>query len=376
MNRPTMRFRDSALLFAALFTLLNVTDLRAAGLEPVRISADGGTFELAGSGRPFRIWGVNYDHDTHGENGRLLEDYWVDEWSAVTEDFREIRDLGANIVRIHLQFGRFMDSPTDANPAALGQLNKLVDLAEETGLYLDLTGLGCYHKQDVPAWYDGLPEAGRWDAQAEFWKAVARTCRGRAAVFCYDLMNEPIIGGNESGGWLAGELGGKHFVQRLALDKGNRDSKEIAQAWAKKLTTAIREVDPDRLITVGVIPWATVWPNAKPLFYSPEVAQYLDFVSVHFYPKEGEVGKALNALTVYDIGKPLVIEEMFPLNCSIEEMDGFIRGSQEIAEGWISFYWGKTRSEYRSAEAPTITDTLLADWLEYFSEHAPKFRSP
>ena len=31
-------------------------------------------------------------------------------------------------------------------------------------------------------------------------------------------MNEPIIGGDTSEGWLAGELGGNHFVQRLTLD--------------------------------------------------------------------------------------------------------------------------------------------------------------
>ena len=49
-------------------------------LEPVRISADGRGFILATSGQPFRVWGVNYDHDASGDNGRLLEDYWTDEW--------------------------------------------------------------------------------------------------------------------------------------------------------------------------------------------------------------------------------------------------------------------------------------------------------
>jgi hypothetical protein len=29
------------------------------------------------------VWGVNYDHDSKGENGRLLEDYWSDEWETV-----------------------------------------------------------------------------------------------------------------------------------------------------------------------------------------------------------------------------------------------------------------------------------------------------
>ena len=42
------------------------------------------------------------------------------------------------------------------------------------------------------------------------------------------------------------------------------------------------------MITVGVIPWAQVFKGAKPLFYSPEVGGPLDFVSVHFYPEEGQ----------------------------------------------------------------------------------------
>ena len=45
-----------------------------------------------------------------------------------------------------------------------------------TRLYLDLTGLGCYHKKDVPAWYDKLAEKDRWDGQARFWEAVAGRC--------------------------------------------------------------------------------------------------------------------------------------------------------------------------------------------------------
>ena len=39
---------------------------------------------------------------------------------------------------------------------------------EQTGLRLDVTGLGCYHRRDVPAWYDGLNEERRWAAQARW----------------------------------------------------------------------------------------------------------------------------------------------------------------------------------------------------------------
>ena len=61
-----------------------------------------------------------------------------------------MKQLGANVVRIHLQLGKFMDGPDKPNEKALDRLGKLVALAERTRLYLDLTGLGCYHKKDVP----------------------------------------------------------------------------------------------------------------------------------------------------------------------------------------------------------------------------------
>jgi endo-1,4-beta-mannosidase len=268
----------------------------------------------------------------------LLEDYWEEEWATVRSDFQEMKELGANVVRIHLQLGKFMNAADAANEQSIAQLRRLVALAEEMGLYLDLTGLGCYHKADTPAWYDAMDEAARWDVQARFWSAVAKACRDSPAVFCYDLMNEPIIDGKRDEGWVGGELGGKCFVQRLTLEPGERTPIEIAKAWVDRLTAAIRVEDRRHLITVGVIPWAHVWPSAKPIFYSPEVRGALDFVSIHLYPGRGEVDKALTALAVYDIGKPLVVEETFPLSCSLEELDGFLKRSKSRVEGYASFY--------------------------------------
>jgi len=338
-------------------------------IEWMTVSSDHSHFVSATTGRRFTIWGLNYDRD---DSGRLLEDYWEHEWATVAEDFAEMKALGANLVRIHLQLAKFMDSPERTNAANLARLGKLLRLAEETGLYLDLTGLGCYHKQDVPEWYDTLDEAGRWGVQARFWQAVAEVCRESPAVFCYDLMNEPVVGGGKgSKEWLPGEpLGGKYFVQRITNDARGRTDIQIAKEWIAKLTTAIRTVDNRHMITVGVIPWAQIFKGAKPIFYSPEACGPLDFTSVHFYPKKGDVEGSLAALKVYAVGKPIVIEEIFPLGCSIEETGKFIDGSRGIAEGWVSFYWGKTIEENeRTGDAK---GALIAAWLRYFRDHTPK----
>jgi hypothetical protein len=223
----------------------------ATPLERIYVSKDGTGF-ITASGTPFTAWGVNYDHD---QSNRLIEEYWVGEWSTVVEDFKEIKELGANAVRIHLQLSAFMDAPDQPNTANLNQLKQLVQLAEETGLYLDLTGLGCYKKQQVPAWYSALNEKERWAVQCRFWQAIAKACSDSNAIFCYDLMNEPIIGGSgDPTDWIPGEFGGFHFVQRLTLDSAGRSQKQIAQAWVKQMTAAIREQDPHHMITVGVIP--------------------------------------------------------------------------------------------------------------------------
>ena len=76
------------------------------------------------------------------------------------------------------------------------------------------------------------------------------------------------------------------------------------------------------------------------------MAGSLDFVSVHFYPRKGDIKNALKVLGVYDIGKPLVVEEMYPLLCSQDELNAFIDGSRKIAEGWVSFYWGESIDDY------------------------------
>lgn len=280
------RLLTLALGLASLTARAGDEPARSPALPRIGLSADGKHLVRADTGARFVPWGVNYDHDGQG---RLIEDYWHTAWPTVEADFAEIKALGGNIVRVHLQLGRFLDAPDRPNRRNLERLAQLIDLARRNGLYLDLTGLACYHKGDVPAWYDGLDEAARWAAQATFWRAVAGVARDQAAVFCYDLMNEPILtGGDQQDQWLPGPpLDGKHFVQRITRDAKGRDEPAIARAWIKTLTDAIRSVDRATLITVGEIPWSQPFPGYQPLLHRPDVGASLDFASIHFYPRQG-----------------------------------------------------------------------------------------
>ncbi len=305
------------------------------------------------------------------------------------EDFREMEELGANVVRVHLQVAPFLkehgleghslEGPCRPHPPSLERLARLLELAERRRLRLDITGLGCYRKSDVPAWYDRSSEEERWAAQACFWEAVAAVCAGSPAVFCYDLMNEPVspAGRRQPGDWLGPPFGGPEgycYVQMISLDQAGRRRAEIARAWIRRLSEAIRRRDKTHPITVGLVDWSLERPGLTSGFAPAAVAPDLDFLSVHVYPQAGKVGEALETLKGFAAGKPVVIEETFPLSCPREEFRRFLRESKAVAGGWIGFYWGRTLEECRRSTA--IGDKLQEGWLEVFLEEGDGFRGP
>lgn len=356
-----------ALFTLTLVMLLSAFATHSSALEAVRVSDDGRGFVLNEAGTPFRVWGVNYDHDA---GGRLLEDYWYDSWPTVEADLGEIKALGANVVRVHLQFGRFMNSAGEPNSRVLAKLAQLLGLAERLGLYLDLTGLGCYHKADVPPWYDQLSEPQRWQAQATFWEAIAKTCARSPAIFCYDLMNEPVVPGEgKRDDWLGPAFAGKHFVQFITRDLAGRERPEVARRWIETLVAAIRRHDQQHLITVGLVDWSLDRPGLTSGFVPRKVAEPLDFIAVHLYPERGKLAAASETLTGFQIGKPVVVEETFPLKCTAAELTTFIRENNDVA-GWISFYWGQSAAECRATN--TISGAITAEWLELFEQLKPE----
>jgi hypothetical protein len=323
-------------------------------------TTQGRAFVLEAGGQPFIPWGFNYDRDY---KMRLIEEYWETEWPTVESDFKEMKKLGANVVRVHLQFAKFMKGPGKPNENSLNQLKKLTKLAEETGLYLDLTGLACYRLKDVPAWYDRMSEAQRWEQQVLFWGAVAEACKDSPAVLVYDLVNEPVIADKKVDHWVdPHDLSGFTYVQFIARDPKGRKREEVARQWVRKMTAAIGKHDPGRMITVGMLP-------ATGTGFDPKVlAKELSYISVHIYPDAKKPNEAMDVLRQFNVGKPVVIEEIFPLAAGAEQVGEFIKQSRQrrLAAGWIGFYWGQTPAELR--ESKEIKDAFTLAWLESFEK--------
>ena len=331
------------------------------GVEPLpHVVVDGSTgFFATEEGSTFIPWGYNYTTD---RASLLIEDRWDNEaeWDIITEDFAEMKAYGANTVRIHLQFHEFMRDPRTPDPEALSNLARLLEVAEETGVYLDVTGLAAYRKEDQPAWYDTLDESARWAAQTVFWEAVATTLAHSDNVFAYNLMNEPVVLSTPQIEWLPGDgFGGFHFVQSLTRDLGSRSQVDVFNQWIAMQAEAVRRGDPRHLVTVGFLPLGDL----------NRFEGSLDFLSTHIYPEMGNVNAAVDYTLGNIGGKPLLIEEIGPVRAGRDDLLSYMDQVNQSVAGFLGHYMGLTASEL--ASQGTIGAALQREFLIAFSARSP-----
>ncbi|MEP0844775.1 MAG: cellulase family glycosylhydrolase [Phycisphaerae bacterium] len=347
----------------------------AAPLEAIEVAPQGRSFVMRPSGRAFVPWGFNYP-----AGDRFHQEDWYPA-DKLEGDFQEMKRLGANLVRVHLEVAYYLDDPGRPSRRGLEQLDRLLAVAEKTGLYLDVTGLACYRPQDAMPWYDNLDESRRWAVQERFWTTVAERCAPSRAVFCYDLMNEPVVAAQPrpAAKWYSGHLfGGCDFVQYINLDPAGRPRHEIATAWIRRLSAAIRGRDPRRLITVGLLPSTPAWGHFSG-FPPDKIAPDLDFIAVHVYPEKGRVEQALATTRGFAVGKPLLIEETYALTCSTAELKDYVLASSEVACGWIGHYGGERLEELEArvrAGRADVRQALVCDWLKFFREMSEQVQAP
>ena len=72
----------------------------------------------------------------------------------------------------------------------------------------------------------------------------------------------------------------------------------------------------------------------------------------------------------FQLRKPVLVEETFPLECSPAELERVMEGSRDKVSGWVGFYWGQTEEECR--RKGTIAGGITAGWLELFHRKAGK----
>jgi hypothetical protein len=331
----------------------------AADLEMITIAPDQKGFVLQPSGERYVPWGHNYASVDILE--RLAHDP-----ARVEREFREMKDAGTTVARIHPEMLRILVGPDEADSSALDQLRTLLEIAGNAGIYLKITGLANYNIEDRAAWYDALDESDRWKAQAFFWETMARTCAGSPVVFAYDLVNEPAAIGQPSDGWYMGRMGDVEFCQRLSLNPDGRTGDEIFREWTQCMVAAIRRQDQTHLITMGMFPFPGAYKAA---------AEQLDFVSPHLYPKLGKVDAEIELLKRFDWGKPIVIGETFPLSCGVDDEREFLLKSRAFAHGWIGHWPDESPAELAELKkngTATIQNEIWLSWVELFREIGPQ----
>lgn len=359
--------------------------LWAGDLPKIRVAGSG--FE-DGEGKAFVPFGVNYYRPGTGWAPQVWKQF---DAGATRKDFALLKAMGGNCVRVFLTAGSFYRRPGVLEEDGLKKLDAFLSLAEEAGLYVHPTG---------PDHWEGSPEWTRGDrfsdekalvALEQFWRLLAARYKGRRVIFAYDLLNEPMVRWDTPTmrsrwtAWAKNRLGEEDASAPAAENKADDRRlleyqmfrEELADEWTRRQAEAIRQADPEALVTVGLIQWAVPAVMSKPNMYAgfrpSRQARYLDFLEVHFYPLERgvmEYGDAeqearnlayLEAVVreVAKPGKPVVVAEYgwhgggtFPMGDQQSKP-----GREEDQARWCSRLIGTTA-------------TLAAGWLNWgFYDH-------
>ena len=338
------------------FAFLSTALYGSEKIPKILIAEDGRSFKTE-DGRPFVPFGVNYFRVGTGWAPQLWKTFDETEFR---KDFTLMREAGVNCVRVFLTYGSFLTEKGKVDSEGLEKFDKFLTIAEEYGIYIHPTGPDHWEGAGALGNYANIMERFTNDEILEttvlFWKEFAARYKGRNIIFAYDLLNEPSIPWNSPSikpkwnAWLknryhsAEEFAEKRNLPLETVNWGEEDApadfsnrelileyqhfrEELADHWTAIQVEAVKSVDPDALVTVGLIQWSVpaVHPGLQhyAAFKPSRQAPYLDFMEIHFYPlatgfyeyeKEGDTEQNLAYLEsivkeVAATGKPVVIAE-------------------------------------------------------------------
>jgi len=304
------------LLFATWPCLAQTSPITqtSQSLPKIVIGKDGRTF-MTKTGQPFVPFGVNYYRPGTGWAPQLWKKFDAE---ATRKDFLRMKEYGINCVRVFLTYGSFYTDPGQLISGGLEKFDEFLELAEQAGIYVHPTGPDRW--EGMPHWQPvTLADEQTLSALESFWKLFAARYRGRNVIFAYDLKNEPEMNwegpdfAQKWNAWLTAKYGTaeklvaawgatNHLeLGRVAIPSDKDKLKDrslldyqsfregLADEWTRRQVAAIKSVDPQALVTVGLIQWSVpcVLPGSVRYYaaFRPErQAKFLDFLEVHFYP--------------------------------------------------------------------------------------------
>ncbi len=291
-------------------------------LELIAVSPDGAGFIEQGSGQSFVPFGTNYYDPNTGWAPKVWQQF---DPNRVAGHFKVMNELGVNCARVFLAAATFQPDVNTVSEEALQKLDTLIQIARQSGIRLILTGPD--HWEGSPAYWKPDRFAGEQALTAldNFWQVVGRRYRGEPAILAWDLLNEPQMPWFREtwrpkwNAWLEKKYSDRDGLKNAWVDELKDDEpwgnigvpedvanegdprlldwqmfrEHLADQWVQRQVQTLQQADPTHLITVGYIQWS--YPIVRPgdpslysAFNPHRQAQWLDFISVHFYPLMGQ----------------------------------------------------------------------------------------
>ena len=341
-----------------LTVMLTICAAASAAMPQITVRGD----RLYAGATPWRAWGMNWGVGDHEPVIDYFNNPSERNFAVLKTELRTARGIGANSMRIYLQLGQVMATPTQPRQQTLTALRRLLALAQTDGIYLDITGNLVWQPSQAPAWYARMTRPQRWQVQTQFWKAIAHAAHSSPAVLCYELTSEPII--SPTPGYYFGQIGHWYFVQSIATQTGPRAYK-LARSWTALLATAVRSQD-DRPVTIGLLP-VTGGP-----FAPNNMADLLDMLTVHDYPTTGQAPQAIDLIRSFAAyHKPVLLGETSLLSDDAATQRAFLTAAAPDLAGAFEFFDGR---DPRTITPRTIYDAVYQAGLEQFIALRPQLR--
>jgi hypothetical protein len=242
--------------------------------------------KLVIDGKPVVLKGTNYWY-----HKAPFGDTWI--WwdgPAIRHELWKAKELGANTVRIGIPFGERRATKTIWGPDCeddrgltctevkgriVSQMNQFLQIAAGFDMKVIFT-LFEWHNQ-YPA-----PNERAYARQLNYLRGLVRPFANDDRVLAWDLHNEPEY-------YATWKDGGKDRVI----------------AWIGHMARALREIDRNHMLTIGVARYETLWDAARD---GTRLIDMVDLVSFHLYDA-GALRTQIIALEKLT-HKPLLLEEM------------------------------------------------------------------